>query len=132
MNCIEVTKLEKIKLEDLITKVRLGPDSDRIGCIISFIGIVRKKSDGNIVEKLHLGLDNEAEEKLRDIAREVGRKYKVINTLIYHNLDEIDSKDTVVYVIVSTEHRKEAFMALEEIVDRIKAEVHIDLKEIIK
>ena len=132
MDYIRVMRLEGIELMELIKLVKSGPDSGRIGCVVSFIGVVREKSGGGVVERLHLDLSEGLEDKLRSILVNVGRKYGVINTLIYHNSGEIDSGDAIMYVLVSAEHREEAFDAVQEIVDEVKKGVHADLREFMK
>ncbi len=132
MEYIQLTRLEDVCLDDLVRKVGGGPDSDRIGCITSFIGVVRKKSGSGVVEKIRLGIDNKTKEKLGCIARDAGKKQGIINILLYHNLDELNAQDPIVYVLVSAEHRREAFDVIEEIVGRIKDEIHINLEEFMK
>ncbi|MEA3254375.1 MAG: molybdenum cofactor biosynthesis protein MoaE [Candidatus Altiarchaeota archaeon] len=132
MDYIRVMRLEEIELMDLIKLVKSGPDSGRIGCVVSFIGVVREESIRGVVEKLQLDLSKDLEDKLRGISVDVGRKYGVINTLIYHNSGEIDSGDAIMYILVSAEHRGEAFDALQEIVDEVRKGVHVDLREFMK
>ncbi len=129
MNHIKITKLGADAFAQAMENVLSCPDSDRIGCVVAFTGIVRKKSGGKSVSKLHLGLADDTEGKLRAIADEASRKHGIVNTAICHNLDDIGAKSPVVYIIVSAEHRAEAFDAVKEIVDRIKSEVHVDLVE---
>ncbi|ODS41878.1 MAG: hypothetical protein MSIBF_00495 [Candidatus Altiarchaeales archaeon IMC4] len=129
MNHIKITKLGADAFAQAMENVLSGPGSDRIGCVVTFTGIVRKMSGGRVVKKLHLGLADTAEDKLRAIADEASRKHGIVNTAICHNLDDLAAKSPVVYIHVSAEHRAEAFDAVKEIVDRIKSEVHVDLVE---
>ncbi len=118
--------------EDLLETVKSSPGYGETGCIVSFIGVVREESGEGSVERLHLGVDETTEGRLREIAGEVSRKYDVVNTLIYHNLDEVGRGEPVVYVLASARHREDAFKAVQEIIDRIKNEVHVDAWEVFK
>ncbi|RLI94435.1 MAG: hypothetical protein DRO92_02930 [Candidatus Altiarchaeales archaeon] len=129
MNYIKVCKLDKINTDSLIEIVKSTQDSDMIGCIVCFMGIVKKETDNGVIDKLHMDVDERTERKLKDIADNINKKYDVVNTLIYHNLNDIKCGEPIVYVSVSARYRIDAFKAVQEIVDRIKNEIHAGLQD---
>ena len=128
MNTTKIANLKEIDINDLYRQVK-SENPDRIGCIVSFTGIVRENTNGRITREVHLGLDQSTEGKLKEIADEASKHRGILNILIYHNIDDIKAGDEVVYILVAAQHRKEGFAALEDIIDRIKKEVHVDLIE---
>lgn len=128
MNYIKIKSLEDVDLNDLHKKAT-AENPDKIGCVVSFTGIVRENTGGRITKELHWGLSGDTEEKLRKIADAESKRDGILNILIYHNKDDLKARETVVYILVAAEHRKEAFECLMNIIDRIKDEVHVDMIE---
>ena len=106
-----------------------GKHADKIGCIVSFCGIVRENTRGRITKELHWGMDENTGNKLKEIADDESKREGILNILIYHNIDDLNAKEEVVYILVAAEHRKEGFEALMNIIDQIKDEVHVDMIE---
>lgn len=108
----------------------LKRSSDEVGAIAVFIGVVRGVSDGEKVLKLsyeaHEAL---ASRVLEDIVEDVKEKYGLIDAVAEHRLGEVMVGEDIMYVLVSSKHRDEAYKALIELVDRIKSEVPIWKKE---
>ncbi|ODS41593.1 MAG: hypothetical protein A7315_01190 [Candidatus Altiarchaeales archaeon WOR_SM1_79] len=128
MNYIKIKNLGSIDVNELYRKVK-EENADKIGCVVSFCGIVRENTRGRITKELHWGMDEDAEDKLRQIAGDESKRDGILNILIYHNIDDLKAQEEVVYILVAAEHRKEGFEALMNIIDRIKDEVHIDMIE---
>jgi len=128
MNSIKIKNLKGIDLNDLYKEVKTE-NPDKIGCVVSFTGIVRKNTRGRITKELHWGLSRDTEDKLRKIADDESKRDGILNILICHNTDDLKAQEPVVYILVAAEHRKEGFECLMNIIDRLKSEVHVDMIE---
>ena len=115
-------------INELYKKVK-SKHADKIGCIVSFTGVVRENTRGRITKELHWGLDENTENKLKEIAGDESKRGGILNILIYHNTDDLKAQEEVVYILVAAEHRKEGFETLMNIIDRVKDEIHVDLIE---
>ena len=85
------------------------------GAFTSFIGIVREISDKS--EKKVVGIEVEAweekaSEKMDEIANEIGNKYKLLGIRLLHVEGMLKIGDPIVYILISSIHRKEAFAAI--------------------
>ncbi|MEP7196135.1 MAG: molybdenum cofactor biosynthesis protein MoaE [Saprospiraceae bacterium] len=72
-----------------------------------------------------------AEEKIHIIREEIFNKYNLSCMHIYHSCGTVHAGEISLFVFTSSRHRKDAFSACEEIVNRIKTEVPIWGKEIL-
>ena len=116
-------------LQSLINKVK--EKSKEIGGIAVFVGTVR----GTFKNEKVLRLEYEAHEKLapkvlKQIILDLKKKYGIIDAVIEHKTGTAKVGEDVMYVLVASKHRREAFQALIEAVDRIKRETPIWKKEI--
>ncbi|MCX7603612.1 MAG: molybdopterin converting factor subunit 1 [Bryobacteraceae bacterium] len=118
----------------------LGPiDAERLkrrvaqpqdGAVVVFEGIVRNHSGG----RRTLFLDYECYEPMaiREIARlgrEIAGRHAVSRVAIVHRLGRMEIGEASVVIVVSAPHRKAAFDAAREAIDRLKKEVPIWKKE---
>ena len=120
-----------VALQELIEEVKRGPQAHRIGCILTFTGVVRGVAkDGSKVLRLEYEAYLEAAEaKLEEIAEDLKRIPGVVDVRIHHFVGSLEVGEETVYVVVAAEHREEGFKALREAVERLKAEVPIWKKE---
>jgi len=120
------------KLDDLHFLInQIKKVSKNIGAIAIFIGTVRETSKNAKVLKLEYEAhETLANETLKEIIRDVKEKYGVIDAIVEHRLGSVSVGENIMYVIVASKHREEAFKALIELVDRIKHEVPIWKKEV--
>jgi len=127
---VKVKLSEKLdSLDSLVSQLKRT--SDEIGGIAIFVGAVR----GTHGDERVLRLEYEAHETLapKVIEKIIGdskAKHGIIDAIVEHKVGSASVGEDVMYVLVSSKHRKEAFDALEEMVDRIKNEVPIWKKEV--
>ena len=120
------------KLDSLDSLVsQLKKTSDEIGGIAVFMGAVR----GTHGDERVLRLEYEAHETLapraiEKIIEDTKATHGIIDAIVEHKVGSAFVGEDVMYVLVSSKHRKEAFDDLEEMVDRIKNEVPIWKKEV--
>ena len=105
--------------------------SDRIGAVCLFLGVVRSTSPlGRVVRLEYEAHEKLAEETLRKILKEVCEAHGVIDGVIEHKVGRASVGEPVMCVAVASEHREEAFRAVRELVERVKAETPIWKKEV--
>lgn len=101
------------------------------GAVVTFLGTTRNETHGRRV----LFLEYEAyvpmaENKLREVAREVKKRWGVPDIAIAHRIGRLEVGEVSLVVAVASPHRREAFAACLEAVDRIKQVVPIWKKEV--
>ena len=128
---IAIIRNEEVNVEEVIDKIK-NENIGKIGCIASFIGVVREvgRNEGRVLRLVYEVYNDEALKKMKKIAEEVTDKYGVVDVKIYHKSGEAEVGEETFYVFVAAKHRREAFQALMEIVERVKHEVPIWKKEV--
>ncbi len=113
---IEVTG-KAISPERVIDKVR----NTRSGCVVTYIGLIRDHSQGKPVLSVTYEDSNEdAEEKLREIADEARQRWQLENVAISHRTGGLRVGEINLVVAVASTHRSEGFAACQYIVDQFK------------
>lgn len=125
-----IAPVGSISLDDLIND--MGEDSRR-GAITTFTGIVRENSD--VTDKKVVSIEVETWEEegtgsMDTIAKEIGDKHDLLGFRIIHLEGKIMLGMPIVYIVISSEHRKEAFSALEESINAYKQKSPVWKKEI--
>lgn len=100
------------------------------GGVALFLGTVRDHGEaGKVVELDYQSYVGLAERKLREIEKEVLRKWPVKKIRIVHRIGRLRLGEVSVAVALSTPHRAEAFEACRYAIDRIKRDVPIWKRE---
>lgn len=127
---MKVKLSEKLdSLDSLISELKRT--SDEIGGIAVFVGAVR----GTHGDEKVLRLEYEVHEMLapkviEKIIEDSRAKHGIIDAIVEHRVGSASVGEDVMYVLIASKHRNEAFDALEEMVDRVKNEVPIWKKEV--
>ena len=91
-----------------------------------FIGTVRNHHEGRAVQALkYTAYAPVAEKMIRAIEQEIQEKYAVSYVRVIHRIGTLDIGDKAIIAIAYAPHRREAFQACEEAVERVKHEVPI-------
>ena len=101
------------------------------GALVVFEGVVRAFTDGRRL--LHMEYEAYhpmAEKLLRRIAEEVRARHSVDDIVIVHRVGRIAVGESSLLIAVASPHRREAFAACQEAVDRIKDLAPIWKKEV--
>lgn len=103
-----------------------------IGAHDIFLGQVRSDL---INDKIVVAINYEAYQEMADtlfheIRESAFAKYNLVCMHIYHSLGVVKAGEICLFVFVSSKHRKEAFLACQDIVEQIKAMTPIWGKEI--
>ncbi len=102
------------------------------GGVALFLGTVRDHSEaGKVVELDYQSYVDMAERNLREIEKEVLRKWPVKKIKIVHRIGRLRLGEVSVAVALSTPHRAEAFEACRYAIERIKRDVPIWKREML-
>ena len=116
-------------LESLISWLKNR--TEEAGAIAVFVGAVRgTRGDEKVLRLEYEAHEELAIETMKRIIKEIKEKHKIIDAVIQHRLGTVKVGEDVMYVLVASRHRAEAFQALSEMVERVKHEVPIWKKEV--
>jgi molybdopterin synthase catalytic subunit len=120
------------KLDNLNTLIsEMKKTSKEAGAIAVFVGIVRgTRKDEEVLRLEYEAHETLAPAKMKKIIDELKAKYGIIDAAVQHRTGTAKAGEEVMYALVASKHRKEAFQALEELVDRVKHEVPVWKKEV--
>jgi MoaE-MoaD fusion protein len=103
---------------------------DEDGAVVIFEGVVRNHSKGRATKFLEYeAYEPMALEKMREIGEELARRFPVDRIAMVHRLGRLEIGEASVVIVVGSEHRKAAFEACREAIDRLKRFVPIWKKE---
>ena len=91
-----------------------------------FVGTVRNHHEGKAVKALkYTAYAPVAEKMIRQIEQEIQAKYAVSYVRVIHRVGALDIGEKAIIAIAYAAHRREAFAACEEAVERVKHEVPV-------
>jgi len=115
-----------IDMEALAARLVRGPD----GAVVTFAGVTRDHSGGRPTRYLeyecYAGL---AIKKMREIGTELAAAYPIDRIAMIHRLGRLEIGETSVGIVVTSAHRRPAFDACREAIDRLKRLAPIWKKE---
>ena len=120
-NTIDVVKLlEEVK-------------DDSAGAIVLFLGTVRNHNEHGVVSGIYYeAYIRMAEEAMAEIEAEALKRWNLKKFAGIHRIGDLEIGEVSVAIAVSSEHRAEAFEAGKYAIDRIKREVPIWKKEMMR
>ncbi|EMA66612.1 bifunctional molybdopterin-guanine dinucleotide biosynthesis protein MobB/MoaE [Halorubrum aidingense JCM 13560] len=121
-----------ITRETLVRRVETSADADRSGAIATFTGRVRARDAPDDDRTTHLAFEKYegvAAERMEAISAELAERDGVFDVRMHHRTGVIEAGEDIVFVVVLAGHRREAFRAVEDGIDRLKDEVPIFKKE---
>jgi molybdopterin synthase catalytic subunit len=120
-------------LESLVARAKASPSADRAGAIATFTGRVRTKDDADDEPTEYLEFqryDEVAEERTATIREELTARDGVYEVLLHHRTGVVEAGEDVVHVVVLAGHRREAFDAVQDGINRLKDEVPLFKREV--
>jgi molybdopterin synthase catalytic subunit len=100
------------------------------GCVVTYVGLIRDRSRGKqVVSVEYEDTDGKAEDRLREIAGEIKRKWAVENVAIHHRVGKLGVGDINLVVAIAAAHRTEGFAASQYVIDRFKEQLPTAKKE---
>lgn len=120
-------EFQRVQSEDLsldsFDSIREFPECGGIGI---FQGTVRNHHEGRAVQALkYTSYVPVAEKMIRQIEQDIIQKYDVSYVRVIHRIGFLDVGGTAIIAVAYAAHRREAFQACEEAVERVKHEVPI-------
>ena len=94
---------------------------DGVGAIVSFTGVVR--GEGGVAE---LWLDHHptlTEQSISFVAEEARKRFALQALVIVHRVGGVAPGEPIVFVAAAASHRREAFDAVDHVMDRLKTDV---------
>lgn len=96
------------------------------GGLALFAGTVRNHHEGRDVASLkYTAYKPLAERMIREIEEEIRLKHQVSYVLVVHRIGHLNIGEVAIYAVARADHRREAFAACEEAVERVKHEVPV-------
>lgn len=126
-------KIQKKNFSSDAVIKRFLNNNDGIGAIVSFTGYVRdfmhisnKKSTKLFIEHYE-GMTKKEIEKIISKAK---KKWNIYHVNVIHRIGTLDIGEQIVFVVVSSKHRDDAFQACKFIIDFLKTDAPFWKKEI--
>lgn len=119
-------------LNILVTKEAFNPDrtlaefraaNTQAGAIATFLGQVRPKTQEGSVNSLILHhYSGFTEDAIEAIAVDANKRWPLLAIHIVHRVGKIEPGEPIVFVAVAADHRREAFEAVDFLMDYLKSE----------
>ena len=108
----------------------LRAGNPRVGAAAAFVGIVRDLNEGDRVARMTLEHYPGMTERSIDASIDEAKgRWQVLDALVIHRIGTLNPTDQIVLVIVTSEHRGDAFAACEFIMDYLKTRAPFWKKE---
>ena len=122
---IEITETD-FSVDEVVNRIQ----TDEMGCIVTFVGIVRNNSKGKPVERIEIQVYEEMAVKQLDAIREEAiSRFTIDDVSIVHRHGSLRVSEKIMMIAVGAGHRAEAFDACRYVIDSIKKKVPIWKKE---
>jgi molybdopterin synthase catalytic subunit len=100
------------------------------GAVVTFVGLVRDFNDGSDVNGLFLEhYPGMTEKCLNDICQQASERWELGRIRVIHRIGQLNLAEQIVFVGVTSMHRKSAFEACEFIMDYLKTQAPFWKKE---
>jgi molybdopterin synthase catalytic subunit len=101
-----------------------------VGAVVSFVGTVRDRSEGQGVQRMELehypGMTEKAIEDMIEASLE---RFDIRAARVIHRIGTLEPQAQIVLVVVSSAHRGQAFQACEFLMDYLKTQAPFWKKE---
>ena len=109
---------------------RIRDISNKIGGIVTFLGVVRDFNEREDVQSLYLEhYPGMTESQIENIAYAASKRWNVLGITVIHRIGHLLPSDEIVFVGVGSKHRGDAFLACEYVIDYLKTEAAFWKKE---
>ena len=108
----------------------LSEREGEVGAITTFIGRVRGKEEMRQVDELFLEhYPTMTEKKIIEIVCNASKKFSINGCIVIHRIGKLVPRELIVFVGVTSRHRKDAFEACSYVMDFLKTEAPFWKKE---
>ena len=121
-----MTTLVEISAQPLsVPRHQAAVDRAQSGACAIFAGVVRDHDDGRSVLELEYVAHPTAEMVLSEVAAEIGKLPGIQAVSVSHRVGRLIVGDLALVAAVSSPHRAEAFAAVAELVEQVKARLPV-------
>jgi molybdopterin synthase catalytic subunit len=115
-------------LGKMVSTLKKHPESNKMGMIVSHLGIVRGTSrNGSTVTEIDVLYDHE---KLNEIINDIKNMTGIVDVIVDVSEGTLKIGDDILAVVIGGDIRENVFPALTTVVNRIKAEA-VEKKEML-
>lgn len=111
-------------MQGLVRELKEEVDVPKTGCYLHFNGIVREITGDEKTEYMDFPDYEYIDRTIEDIREDMEKVPGVLGVRFYHNKGKLYAGDDVTYIAVAASHRQEAFKAMMDAIDRLKADLH--------
>ena len=97
----------------------------RCGAVVTFDGVVRDHDGGRGVDRLEYTSHPSAPAVIAEVASEIAERYPDVLVAVAHRVGPLAIGDSALVCAIAAPHRKQAFVACDELVDTVKQRVPI-------
>lgn len=108
-----------------LAQVQAVVEQETCGAVVTFNGVVRNHDGGKAVLSLSYSAHPEAEQQLQETCALISKQHPGVHLAAAHRIGDLQIGDVALAVAVASAHRQAAFVACQELVDAIKAQVPI-------
>ena len=126
-----IVQNENIEFEKILNEVK--DNKNNIGAISTFIGYVRDFEDRPGEQLNHLNIEHYegmTQKALQEIEKFAHKKWDLLETRIIHRVGVIQLNEPIVFILVASKHRDNAFDACRYIIDYLKTKAPFWKKEV--
>ena len=108
---------EDFSTDEVIEKLR----NSKMGCIITFLGLVRRFSlNKEEVDSVEFNYDEKMFKKLEKVEKKAIDNFDIKNVVILHRIGYLKVSEKILLLVISSLHREAAFKCCEYIINEIK------------
>ena len=121
------SRITRDALDDgLVRQLREHVSGPGRGAIVCFEGVVRDHARGKNVTSIdYEAYEPMALQQMERIVQETETELQGVRVVIHHRIGRLQVGDCAVVVVTAAAHRKEAFLACQKVLERLKADVPI-------
>ena len=123
-----VFQTKKLNIEELLDS--FASKNKNSGAVISFLGKVRPSNSKKIIKSMDIEIyEKMALYQTKLALKKLLKKFKIHDYLIMHRYGKLKPGENIIFVVVSSEHRKEGFIFIQEILLYFKKKITFWKKE---
>lgn len=107
-----------------------GRGRSDVGAVVTFSGIVRDDTGGDLVEMIIEHYPGMTERAIADMEQQARDRWQLVDALVIHRYGAMTPGSTIMMVATAARHRAEAFAAAEFLMDYLKSRAPFWKKEV--
>jgi len=111
-------------MQGLVKELKQNVEVPKTGCYLHFNGIVREITGDERTEYMDFSNSEYIGRISAEIKSDMEKVPGVLGVRFYHSRGRLYAGEDVTYIAIAASHRQEAFKAMMDAIDRLKAELH--------